>query len=185
MQIEGGTGNGYKAKVDQHYRLWTRATSDSGMQHESLQHGAAYSWTAVSADIDTGDTAILLCNDDQDRLLIIDQIYLWTDVAAQFKIHVPDYPTIAGTAVVGVNLNRTSNSVALATCKADETGNTFAAANTVLTVHTNELTTDQFGSTVDFKNALVLGYHDCIAADIIGESAAFEATIWGYFTTSD
>jgi len=182
MQIEGGTGNGYKAKVDQHGRLWTKATADSGMQHESLQHGTAFSWTAVSADINTGDTAILVCNDNPDQLLIIDSMYLWSDVPAQLKIHVPAYATFDGTTIVGVNLNRTSNTIAQATAKADDTQNTFAAANVILTVHTNELTGDQYGVDVNFRNALILGYHDTVAVDIIGESAAFEATIWGYYT---
>jgi hypothetical protein len=181
MIIEGGTGNGYKARVDEDNRLWVRATAESALHYESLENGNAYAWTAVSADINTGDTAILVCNDDPDRSLIIDHAYLWTDVAAQFKVHVPAYAAFDGTAIVGVNLNRTSNKIALATAKADDEQNTFAAANTILTVHTNELATDVFGVNIDFKNALVLGYHDTVAIDIIGESAAFEATIWGYY----
>jgi hypothetical protein len=182
MIIEGGTGNGYKVKVDEYNRLWVRATAESALHHESVEHGNAYAWTAVSADIDTGDTAILVCNDDPDKRLIIDHIFLWTDVAAQFKIHVPAYAAFDGTAIVGVNLNRTSNKIALATAKADDAQNAFVAANTILTVHTNELATDTFAVEVDMKNALVLGYHDTVAVDIIGESAAFEATIWGYYT---
>jgi hypothetical protein len=182
MIIEGGTGNGYKAKVDLHNRLYVKATSDSGFHHASTYHGKAYSWTAVTADINAGDTAILLCNDDPDEVLIIDWIYVWCDVATQLKIHVPAYGAWSGTAVTGVNLNRTSANIALATCKADEITNAFAAANTILTVHTNELTSDQYSASIDFKNAMVLGYHDSIAVDIVEESAAFEATIFGYFS---
>jgi hypothetical protein len=182
MIIEGGTGNGYKAKVDEHNRLAVRATAESALHHESLEHGNAYSWTAVSADINTGDTCILVCNDDPDKLLIIDHMYLWNDVASQFKVHFPAYAAFDGTAIVGLNLNRTSNKIALATAKADDTQNTFAAANVVITLHSNELATDQFGIEWDCKNAIVLGYHDTIAVDIIGESAAFEATIWGYYS---
>jgi len=182
MQIEGGTGTGYKAAVDQHNRLAVVATADSGFHHASVHHGLAFSWTAVTADIDAGDTAILLCNDNPDMRLIIDNIYLWCDVATQLKVHVPAYAAWAGTAVTGVNLNRTSNTIALATCKADETANAFVAANTILTIHTNELTTDQFAASMDFRNAVVLGYHDSIAVDIVEEPGAFEATIFGYFT---
>jgi hypothetical protein len=181
MILEGGTGNGYKAKVDVHNRLWVRATAESALHHQSIEHGNAFSWTAVSADINTGDTAILVCNDDPDRVLVIDHVYLWADVAAQFKVHVPAYAAFDGTAIVGVNLNRTSNKIALATAKADDEQNAFVAANTILTLHTNELATDQYAVEADFKNSLVLGYHDTVAIDIIGESAAYDATIWGYY----
>ena len=181
MIIEGGTGNGYKAKVDRHNRLWTKATAESALHHASIYHGFAYSWTAVSADIATGATALLVCNDDPEKQLIIDSAYVWTDVAAQFKFHFPDFAAFDGTAVVGVNLNRTSNLIALATAKVNDAQNTFAATNVFLTVHTNELATDQFGANVDFRNAIVLGYHDTVAVDIIGEGAAFETTIWGYY----
>ena len=182
MQIEGGTGSGYKAAVDEHNRLSVLATSDSGFQYASRNHGMAFSWTTVTADINAGDTAILLCNDNPDLLLCIDSIYLWCDVATQLKVHVPAYATWAGTAVVGVNMNRTSNVIAQASCYADETGNAFVAANTLLTIHTNELATDQYASIIDLKNALFLGYHDSVAVDIIEEPGAFEATIFGYFT---
>ena len=181
MEIQGGTGTGYKAKVDAQHRLWTRATSESAMHHASAGDGLAFSWTAVSADIDTGDTAILVCNTDPEKVLVISSVYLWTDVAAQFKVHVPAFVAFDGTAIVGVNLNRTSSKIALATAKADDEQNTFVAANTILTVHTNELATDQYGVVIDFKNSVILGYHDSVAVDIIGESAAFEATVWGYY----
>ena len=91
------------------------------------------------------------------------------------------YVTPAGTAVVGNNLNRVSGNAAQATAKADETGNVFAAANVVTTVRNSELATAEEGQWIDYDGALVLGHHDSVAVDIIGESATFECTIIGYF----
>jgi hypothetical protein len=184
MIIEGGTGNGYKAKVDSQNRLYTFATAESEM-HFASELGSAYSWTSVSADLAAGDTAILLCNDDPTRKLHVDMVYMYSDVPTQFKFHYPAYAAWSGTAITGINFNRSSNEIALASCYADEVTNTFAATNVFLTTRSNELTTDQFGVNLSFRNSVILGYHDSIAVDIIADSAAFEATIWGYFKPYD
>lgn len=177
MQIEGTSG----ARLDV---MDGRALVDSLSKTPlaiASERGDAFSWTAVTADIDTGDTALLVANDNPNKKLHVTKIYCWADVAVQFKIHCPAYAAPAGTAVVGNNLNRGSGNVAMATAKADESANTFAAANTVLTLHSNELATDQKGLWADFEGALILDYHQSVAVDIIGESGAFECTIFGYF----
>lgn len=181
MQIDDGTGTGRKAKVNLDNYLHVSAVGESRLSHNSDKHSNSYSWTAVSADIDAGDTGLLIANDSTTQNLHITKVYMWADVATQFKIHCPAYAAPAGTAVVANNLNRTSPKAAPATAKADETGNTFAAGNVVLTVRNNEVGTDQFGVDWDFEGALILGYHQCVAVDIIAESAAFEVTIFGYF----
>ena len=184
MQIEGGTGSGHKARVDADNRLHVFATSESEI-HFASNEGLAFAWTAVNADLAALDTALLLCNDDPDRLLHIDRAYIFSDVPTAIKFHFPAYATWAGTAITGKNFNRTSNKIALASCYADETGNAFAAGNSFLTLQTNEVTTDQFGVMVDFQNAVILGYHDSIAIDVVADSGAFEATLWGYFENTD
>ena len=176
--------SGLGATVDQqgsHGRLEVSSRSADRI-HYAAREGDAYTWTAISADIDTGDTALYVVNDSTTKGLYITKIYMWADVPAQFKIHCPAYVLPAGgQVVVGVNMNRTAGAAAQATSRADETGNVFAAANVITTLHTNELTTDIRGQWVDYGGALILGYHDSVAVDIIGESAAFECTIMGYF----
>jgi len=182
MQIEGGTGTGYKAGVDAHNRLTTLATIQSSIHHASQFHGLAFGWTAVSAALAGNDTALLVCNTDPERSLHIDSIYIYSDTPTQVKIHFPAYnASFTGTAVTGLNMNRTSNIVALATAYADETANALVAANTILTLATNELTGDQFGIMVRDMNGIILGYHDSIAVDVVAGAAAFECTIWGYY----
>ena len=180
MIIQGGTGNGYAAKVDEHNRLHTKASLETALSHASSQHGLAFSWNAVSADIAGGETALLVCNDDPNKYLHIDSIYCWSDVPTAIDIHFPAHATWAGTAITGVNLNRTSGIVALATAIADETGQPTQGP-IMTTLHTNELTGDQFNIMYDTHSAIVLGYHDSIGIDIVADSAAFECTIVGWF----
>lgn len=177
---DGSTGK--TAEVDSSNRLKVFSTSESEMHEVSKKDGLAFGWMTVTADINAADTALLVCNDDPDRDLHINRLYIWADVATTAKVHFPVYSaSFTGTTVTGVNFNRTSNKVALATAYADETANALAAATTFLTLHTNELATDQYGAWVEFSNAIILGYHDSIAIDIVAESAAFECSIWGYY----
>lgn len=179
--IDDGKGTGYKAAVSKKNQLKVLSATEPQMTHSS-KYADSFSWTAISADIDTGDTALWVTNTSTSRLLHITQIYMWADTAVQFKMHCPAYPTTpAGTAIVGNNLNRTSSKLADALAYADETANAFVAANVIYTVRNNEVGTDQFGVMVDLNGALILGYHQAIAVDIIGETAAFECTIMGYF----
>lgn len=184
-QIQSGSGNAKFAGVtDTTNQLLVRAEAISDIG-TAARNAEAYSWTAVTADVNAGDTALLVANTSATRRLVITDIWAFSDVPTQLKIHVPAEATLAGTAVVGVPLNRTNTAAAPATAKADETGNTFAAANTILTLKTNELTTDQFGVHADLKGAVVLGENDSIAVDLIAETAAFECTIWGYYYTPE
>jgi len=181
MVIEDGKGSGIKAEVSSDNRLKVNSASEKQIANISKTNERSFSWTAVAADIDTGDTALLVANTSTSMDLHITKIYMWADTAIQFKIHCPAYPTLAGTVVTGNNLNRNSNLIAEASAYADETGNTFAAGNVVLTMRNNEVGTDQFGCETDFEGALVLGYHNSVAVDLIGETGAFECTIFGYF----
>ncbi len=178
--IKDGKGRGYLAEVNKLQELMVNSRSYSPMAKAS-ELGDAFVWVAVSADIDAGDTALLVCNDSQTRKLRIGKVYAWCDVAQQFKIHLPSYPTLAGTAVVGKCLNAMLNKTAEATAKADETGNTFAAANTIITLRNNELATDEFSVSHDFEGGVILGYHHSIAVDLIAEPGAFECAIFGWY----
>lgn len=177
-------GNGNLANVNSRKQLLTRTIAVPPI-HEASLLGNAFSWTAVTANIDTGDTALLVVNNSATKWLVISKAYVRVDVASQVKFHVPAAATWAGTAVVGVNLNRASAVVADASAYADESGAAFAAANTVLTVYcpvaTNAQVTTSFGLQIDFGDAIILAQNDALAADVIAEPAAFECTFIGYF----
>lgn len=178
MNIKDGKGRGYQVEVNSDQQLEVAAKVKSAFAKAS-EKGNAFAWTAVSADIDATDTALLVCNDSQTKKLHITKVYCYSDVPTRIQIHLPTYPTLAGTAVVGVCLNKALNKTAEATAKADETGNSQGSIIKVLV--TNELTTDQFAVKHDFEGAVILGYHQSIAVDLVAESAAFDCSIEGYF----
>jgi hypothetical protein len=181
MQLEDGTGSGSRVAINSNNQLKTISVIIPDLSYHSVKHSDTYSWTAVTADLAAGDTALLVSNDSQTKNLHIDYVYIWADVPTAIKLHFPAYVTPAGTAVLGVNWNRKSGKLADATAKAGETANVFSQANVFYTIRSNEDTNDQFGNTVCLCGAVILGYHTSIAVDIIADSAAFQCTIIGHY----
>ena len=186
-QIIDGSGNGYLAGVNTDNKLITKSTIVPAI-HEATLLGDAYSWTAVNANIDAGDTALCVVNQSNTRWLVISHAYVRVDVETQVKFHVPAVAVWDGTTVLGVNLNRNFAHTAPAVAYADETVNAFVAANVIETVYcanaVNSQVTTSLGVKVDFNDALILGYDDALAVDVITEPGAFECTIVGYFIDS-
>ena len=174
MIIEGGTGNGFKAKVDEENKLATRAVVVTEMGHTSADDGDSYSWTA-SADIDATDSILWLRNDNPNKKLIIECIHVSSNVAGSWFVYCPENVTPDGTVVTGVNMNRQSGNVALATCHRDN--ETAVLANYVFYGHSMAADTKTFS----FHGALVLGYLDCVAVDITTEPTLAQCTIFGYY----
>ena len=54
-------------------------------------------------------------------------------------------------------------------------------ANIIETLRNNEVGSDQFELHRNYEGAVVLGYQKSIAIDIVEESAAFQATVLGYY----
>ncbi len=185
LQIEDGTGTGTKAAVTAYNQLKTMAVTTPDLSFHSMAHSDTYSWTAVTADLAAGDTALLVANDSQTKNLHIDYVYVWVDVPSAIKLHFPLYVTPAGTAVLGVNWNRKSGKLAEATAKAGETANVFAQANVFYTIRSNENTDDQFGNTICLCGAVILGYHTSIAVDLVADTAGFQCTIIGHYVDID
>jgi hypothetical protein len=183
-QILDGRGNGYLAGVNSKYQALIRSITVPLIAEASLL-GDAYSWTAVSANLAANETALCVVNDSTTKWLVISKAYVWSDVATQIKFHLPAAATWSGTAVVGKNLNTNFADSAPASGYADETGTTFAAANTIETVYaplsTNGESTTSLGVWVDFKDAVILGRNEALAADIVADSGAFECCFFGYF----
>ena len=181
MQIEDGSGSGISAKVNIDQRVLVASEVTSKYSSLSSLAGGAYSWTAVTADLAAGATALLVTNTSTTKKLHITKVYIYVDVPSVIKVHCPAYVAPAGTSVVGVNMNRSKGSLAEAVATANETNNVFAQTNVILSVASNELTTDQYGQWLDFEGALILGYHDSVGVDVIADSAAFQCSIFGYY----
>lgn len=183
VTLENGTGSAIGAKVNASNQLETYAVGVSAM-HDATLAGDAYSWTAVTANLGAGGTALCVVNRSSDRKLIIRDVYTYSDVPSLHKIHCPVPATWAGTATVGVNLNREKAGIlADAVAYGNESGNALVAGQVILTLASNELTTDQYGILVSplLDGSLILEYDDAIAVDVVADSAAFTCTISGYF----
>jgi hypothetical protein len=180
MEIRDATSR-TAAKVSDLQQLAVEASQLSRMAYISRETGEAFSWTAATADLAAADTALLVANIHSTKKLYIGKIYIYTDVPSRLQIHLPAYPTLAGTAVTGICLNRAKSfdPAAYSLSYADETGNT--QANIIKVLDSNELTTDQFGCWWDFEGAVILPYRGCIAVDVVGDSAAFDCSIEGWY----
>ena len=114
-----GANTSVIADVNTKQQLLTRAIAVSQI-HEASLLGKAFVWTAITADIDAGDTALLVANKSASENLVIEAILVRCDVEGQAKIHCPAVATWAGTTVVGMNLNRNFANNANAVAYADE-----------------------------------------------------------------
>ncbi|MHC4464667.1 MAG: hypothetical protein ACYS30_25040 [Planctomycetota bacterium] len=152
--------------------------------HRASVLGDAYSWNAISANIDTTDCMILVCNKSSSRLLVISYCMFEGDIVGQmdFKLAECSGLTLAGTAITGVCLNRALNKTAPASAFADETA---SPAATVFYTHAQSLPYAGVAgimNTVDFHDSIILGLDDAFGIDTILEPAAgFEATVFGYY----
>jgi len=178
-----GTGNGYYAEVNSSNQLSTRSVLVSGL-HDATLRGDAYAWNTVTYDITAADTILTVRNTSTDRLLVINNLYMWTDVNGFFDIHIETIATAFtetdGAVVTGVNLNTASNNVADAGAISDEEA-IAAQGSIILTLRSNESATDQFAINYPTNDAIVLGTNGRISIDASAAAAACEATITGYF----
>lgn len=180
MLIEDGMGSSTMAVVDAN-RL---SVTTSSAMHQATLRGDAFSWNAVSYDITAADTLLCVRNLSPKRLLVINRLYMYTDVPGSYDVHIQTISTTFtsahGAAVVGVNLNTSSSKVADADATSDEEA--IAAQGTViLTLMSNELATDQFAVDYPTNDAIILGTNGRIAIDATAAAAVCECTISGYF----
>lgn len=182
MLITDGVGTSQAAAVNQYNEIVVTTTS---AVHLATLRGDTYAWNAITGNIDTTDNMLTVRNLSPNRLLIINRIYAWADIATAIDVHISTNATafaaggIGAMPVVGVNLNTSSAKVADAGGYSDDTGVTQGTI--ICTLYTNELATDVFGVDYQTNDEIVLGTNGCIGVDCIEEPAAFECTVIGYF----
>ncbi len=181
MLITDGKGQGNKAGVNKNNEL---VVTTASAFHKAALRGDAFMWNTVDYNSGTDETLITVRNLSPKRLLVINRMYMYTDVEGIYDIHIQTvttaFTTTSGAVIVGVNLNTSSNKIADADAISDETA--IAAQGTIiLTLRTNELTTDQFGIEYLTNDAIVLGTNGRIAIDSSAAAATCDATITGYY----
>ncbi len=173
--LKDGRGTGESAGVNSLGELLTRSTTRSEMETVSQQSGLAFSWSNATYDYAAADT-ILLVKNTSSVDLHVEAVLVSGDTATEVVVHSPTTVTSpTGTAVTGVNLNRTSGKTAEATAIADETTNTQGNIISAFRMPANT----PVG--VGLEGALVLGSGDSVAVDFVTDGAACNVTILGYF----
>jgi hypothetical protein len=177
--IIGSSGN--QADVTSNNELKVQAPT--GIKAASLL-GDAYSWTAVSANIDTTDCMILVSNTSETRNLVIHKVIFEGDIVGTMTFKLADCTglTLAGTAITGINLNTGSNKSAPASAFSDETAS--PATSVILTWAQSLPYAGVAGimNVVDLEDAIIVTYNWGFGIDTILEPAAgFQATVIGYY----
>jgi len=174
--IRDGQGKGYLAGVDSENRLKNYCTMETEISHESETNKRAYTWSH-SYNSGAGDTILWLKNTSTTKNLIIEKIVLSSDTTTHFIVHFPsETATPAGTAVTGVNLNRSSNNTADAVAYGDETGNTQGD------VMAQGIILNNTPAIMPIDGSIVLGVGDEVAVDFDSATTALGmVTIRGYY----
>jgi hypothetical protein len=175
VTVASASGGGTVGVED--HCLQIRPVSDF---EQAVADGNAFSWSALTADIDATDTVLGVQNDSTTMDLYIQTIMLATDASGQAVVHTSSAVTMAGTACTGLNLNRNSATVAPATAKSDETGNGQAAASYSGRLATVYCLANQ-NTTINVNGGIVLPYNHNIGIDLTAEMTGCTATIIGYF----
>jgi len=173
--IKDGKGSGFLAQVNDENKLRTYSTTESEISYESETNFRSYSWTNVTYNYTAGDTILLVKNTSITANLIIDKIVVSGDVETEVVIHSPTCTTPTGTAVTGVNLNRTSSLTASATAKANESTN--SQANPIWKGRIDGNST----LNIELHGSIILGLNNCIAIDFTTVGSACNVTILGYY----
>lgn len=177
-QLEDGTGTGQRVGVSPtRNRLNVSARADARAYYISRDDGQAYVWSPPTYDGDVGDTVLLVKNLGVIPLYI-HHIYLSSDIATRWIIHIPTTNvTVAGaTTIVGFNLNTGSNNVADAAAEQDETGNSIGDQ-----VWAGETQATSTPIKIEFDDALALHKNKSIGIDIVSEPAVVDVSIIGFF----
>jgi len=183
MLIEGHDKNNVSTHVE--VKKGQMAVTTASPINKATVRGDAYNWNAVSAaGVGATDCLLMVRNLSPTRLLVINRIYVWADVSTALDVHLIISSATFGAgaaqvAVVGVNLNTSSNKVPDADAHSDD--DNVGQGDIICTLMTNETSTTQFAINFPTNDAIVLGTNGCIGVDAVADVAAFECTITGYF----
>lgn len=171
-----GASDAAIAQVDNN-RLRTRPLTE---WERAVEDGRAFAFSNATYDYTAIDTIIGLENNSATQDLKIERIVVTGSTATEFLVHTSSGVTMAGTAIVGVNMNRNSNASADATAIGDETGNQQQEDS-----YTGKLITGRFANNgiVDLPigGSIILPNDHNIGIDFTTNGTTANCTIWAYF----
>lgn len=116
MIINGGTGNGFAAKVNKDNQLVTMASTVDEVGYYSYAHQETYNINSYLTNIASGSAILFFRNTDPYKNFHLGFLRLGSSIAAQFDVYKNStYVVNTGTTITPGNLNYTSGKVALMT----------------------------------------------------------------------
>ncbi len=177
LQIEDGKGSGRRASVSTSNRLDTSARANKRLFYISRDNGQLFSWASGTADIDGGDTALLVKNTATNKNLYIEHIWISSNTETRVIVHLPTTEVIVtGTTIIGINLNTGSSNVAEAAAARDQTNNSQGDI-----IWSGEIQATSAPLEIEFDGALILAKNRSVGVDILADGSAFDVTIIGHF----
>jgi len=175
QNIVGPSGAMMTVDSDSRARVRPRSAFD-----QAVIDGRAFTFASVTYDPDAHDTILAVQNDNLSSDFHVQRIVASSDTASQIQVFDTSGVTMAGTAVTGVNLNRSSGRVAQATAKADETGNGAQGAGyTALCFR--DLLAANTAKTYEVGGAIVIPYGHVIGVDLTTAATGAAVTIIGWW----
>ena len=156
MRIEGGTGNGFAAKVDSENRLHVDAVTRSAERESNEEHGDAYHVLFSQSPTANNDCIFYMANDSESKDLIVEGIWLYVSAASTVSVKLGDKGTRgSATALTPVNCHAGSGNAADGTFEkgADLESGTLSGGSTVETYTFTAAATSTF---FNFEQDIIL-----------------------------
>lgn len=174
--VKGISQNGTERQINstQDGELEVRAIIETELEHASSR-GDAYAWRSNNADIDAGDTLLLIKNTSDKFLVLSYAVFTPTNVVCTYDIGIGAATTTpSGNAIIGTNLNGTINVNETYEAYDDETA--VADATPIVTYTVN--TTETMRAELD---GFILGKNQYLQINQETESTSGRVTVFGHF----
>ena len=177
IQIEDGTGTGFKAKVESDNALLVDAHTIPRTAFVSESDGQSYAWISTDATA-AAEESISVQNTSDDKNLHIQKVIFAGVEATVHAVLLVTGGTPAGTVITGVNLNKASSNTAAATAFGDNAVTGSVVGDIIAQAYHQAV-----GSvTIDFDGSVILGQDDTIAVrTIAGTAGIVYVTIIGFY----
>jgi hypothetical protein len=165
MQIQDGKGRGFLAAVNAMQRMLVEAVCEQKAGQVSREDGEAYVAHVTDTGPAAGEYPFYLKNTDDDKVLVIDKVFLSAeDGDVQWILHHVTGTAAGASEVTPVNLNLASGHGANATCRGGAGGVTGLTSESVLGRFMGGAT-GMAVVKVEYDGALVLGDGDAVALE--------------------
>lgn len=176
MLIEGGTGNGYKAKVTEENQLAVVAETHPLIFEQSFKHGDTYTFAQLASQAvgASGEEVLATIeNTSSAKLLCISHIHVCAyDGHGFVRVYAGSVSGEDGTAFTPLNHNRTSGGVAEATVHVSDGTLTSTGGSQVCT---KALSPENPCAELSFQGSIILGLNDTMDVRFLEQAGATPA----------